>query len=114
MTMLIDTPAPYIVQRPVSVREALDALPAVAEDLARIRHAVDTADGATLPPAIAAEYRAMQRHLREATVALAREDLKGARYDEQQGRDCLSRVAAYLLSLGDETITAALERMNHE
>jgi broad specificity phosphatase PhoE len=57
---------------------------------------------------------AMQRHLREATVALAREDLKGARYDEQQGRDCLSRVAAYLLSLGDETITAALERMNHE
>lgn len=111
---MTEAPAPYITQRQVSVAEAMAALHETLKELARIRHAVDTADGATLPPAIAAEYRAMQRHLREATVALAREDLKGARYDEQQGRDCLSRVAAYLLSLGDETITAALERMNHE
>lgn len=112
--MLVDTPATYITQRPVPVREALDALPGVADDLARIRHAVDTANGATLPPDIAAEYRALQRHRAEANGALAREDLKAARFHEEQGRDCLSRVAAYLLSLGDDTITAALERMNHE
>lgn len=112
MSLLVDPPAAYITQRRITVQEAMIALQETLKELARIGAAVDSADGATLPPPVAHEYRAMTMHAREADTALDRDDMPTARYHYTQGRECAARLAAYLRSV-DDTTAAALEELDH-
>lgn len=100
MPALVDTPAPYILHRRITVQEAIVTLQSTLHELARIGAVVDSADDAPLPPNVAAEYRAMITHAREADTAIQRDDIPTARHHYLQGRDCAARLAAYLRSAG--------------
>ena len=109
---MTEAPAPYITRRRVSVAEAMAALHETLKELDRIGVIVAEVNGndAILPPQIAHEYRAMLRHRAEAETAVEHEDMPTARHHWGQGRDCASRLAAYLRSVDPD---AALEELDY-